>query len=203
MSVGLWRCFHRVLSRHTVPSSFLLGEHHHVVQSPGFTPAMTLRTSAPLRVEVKKKKKVNTKRELLIRDRMRKRLKRLEKVPAELIPIEDFSTPSKCLEETRERSAPRLSFEETEQRALLLKEWTRYKQKQYRAEKQAIKLALEAQVEALKELKLESEQLYQAALKPDPLLFPFSQEGPTYTPPKSTYHAPDGKCNDITQVYTQ
>lgn len=76
-------------------------------------------------------------------------------------------------------------------------------QKQHMAEVQAVELALQAQREALEELKLESDELYQAALKPDPLLFPFSHEGPTYTPAKTDYEAPDGKYKDITKVYTQ
>ena len=71
------------------------------------------------------------------------------------------------------------------------------------AEVQSVELALEAQREALEELKLESEELYQAALKPDLLLFPFTHEGPTYTPPKTKHEAPEGKYNDITKVYTQ
>lgn len=71
------------------------------------------------------------------------------------------------------------------------------------AEAKAIEHALEAQREALEELKLESEELYKAALEPDPSLVPFTYEGPTYTPPKGTYEAPDGKYNDITRVYTQ
>ncbi|XP_068615060.1 large ribosomal subunit protein mL40-like [Brachionichthys hirsutus] len=198
MSLALSRCVQRVLFRHTVASRFLLGE-----QSPLFAPALTLKTAAPLRGDIKVKKRVDPKRDFMVKERMKKKMKKLEKVPAEFIPVEDFSTPLKCLEESRGRSAPRLSFEETEQRALLSKEWNRYKQKQYMTEKQAVELALEAQREALKELRLESEELYRAALKPDPLLFPFSQEGPTYTPPKSGYDAPDGKYNDITKVYTQ
>lgn len=71
------------------------------------------------------------------------------------------------------------------------------------AEMEAIKLALEAQRQALEELKLESEELFHAALKPDPLLFPFTHEGPVYTPPIPNYYAPDGKYNDITKVYTR
>ncbi|XP_071339644.1 large ribosomal subunit protein mL40 [Trachinotus anak] len=204
MSVALSRCLCRVLSRHTAPASFLSGEHHHAVAtSPWFAPVMTLKTSAPLRAEPKKKKKVDPRREQLVRDRLKKKLKRLEKVPPEYIPIEDFITPAKCMDEIRQRSAPRLSFEESEGRALLLKEWSLYKQKQHMAEVKAVELALEAQREALEELKLESMELYQAALKPDPLLFPFSHEGPAYTPPKTTYEAPDGKYNNITKVYTQ
>jgi len=152
---------------------------------------------------MKKKKKTDPRRDQLMRERLRKKLKKLERVPPELIPIEDFIIPIKCLDETRIRSAPQLSFEETERRALLLKEWSRYKQGQHIAEMEAVELALEAQREALEELRLESEELYQEALKPDPLLFPFSHEGPSYTAPKAKHEAPDGKYNDITRVYTQ
>lgn len=164
---------------------------------------MTIKTSAALRAEPKKKKKVDPRREQMVRERLKKKLKKLEKVAPELIPIEDFITPAKCLDETRERSAPKLSFEESERRALLLKEWSRYKQEQHMAEVQAVENALEAQREALEELKLESEELYQAALKPDLSVFPFIHEGPTYTPPNPKYEAPDGKYNDVTRVYTQ
>nr|XP_020449427.1 39S ribosomal protein L40, mitochondrial [Monopterus albus] len=203
MSLALSHCFCRMLFRQTAPSSFLPREHHHIVLSPWFAPVMTLKTSAPLRAEPKKKKKADPRRELQLRERLKKRLKKLEKVPSQFIPIEDFITPAKCLDETRERSTPKLSFEESEGRALLLKEWSRYKKKQHMAEVQAIELALKAQREALEELKLESEELYQAALMQDPLLFPFTHEGPAYTPPKTDYEAPDGKFNDITKVYTQ
>ncbi|XP_026176685.1 large ribosomal subunit protein mL40 [Mastacembelus armatus] len=203
MSVALSRCLCRAIPRQAAPSRFVLGGHVHAVPSPWLAPVLTLKTSAPLSAEPKKKKKVDPRRELLVRERLKKKLKKLEKVPPELIPIEDFIIPTKCLDETRERVAPSLSFEESEGRALLLKEWSRYKQEQHMAEVRAIELALEAQREALEELKLESEELYQAALKQDPLLFPFIHEGPAYTPPKTNYEAPDGKYNDITKVYTQ
>lgn len=61
------------------------------------TKSCTLR----FRAEPKKKKKVDPRREQLARERLRKKLKRLEKVPPEFIPIEDFITPAKCLDETR------------------------------------------------------------------------------------------------------
>lgn len=54
-----------------------------------------------LRAEPKKKKKVDPRREQVIRDRLKKKLKKLEKVPPELIPIEDLIIPTKCLDETR------------------------------------------------------------------------------------------------------
>lgn len=76
-------------------------------------------------------------------------------------------------------------------------------QEQHLAEVQAVENAFEAQREALKELKFESEELYRAALMPDLSLFPFTHEGPTHTPPIPNYMAPEGKYNNITRVYTQ
>nr|XP_057926391.1 39S ribosomal protein L40, mitochondrial [Doryrhamphus excisus] len=200
MSLAAFRCIGRIFSRQT---SFVSAENAGV-QSPWFSAAMTIRTSAPLSAEPrKKKKKVDPRRELMVRERLKKKLKKLERVPAELIPIEDFITPTKCLDESRVRSAPTLSFDESEARALLLKEWSKYKYEQHVAEVQAMELALQAQTEALEELKAESEELYQAALTPDLQMFPFTHEGPAYTPPKTTYEAPEGKYTDITKVYTQ
>ncbi|XP_037536191.1 39S ribosomal protein L40, mitochondrial [Nematolebias whitei] len=203
MSLAFSRCLCGVLSRQGAPARMLLEEHKRVVQSLWLSPVVTLKTSAPLRSEQRKKKKIDPRREQLIRDRLKKKLKKLEKVPAEFIPIEDFIVPAKLMNETRERSESTISFEESERRAGLLKEWNLYKKRQHMAEMEAIKLALEAQRQALEELKLESEELFHAALTPDPLLFPFTYEGPVYTPPISNYYAPDGKYNDITKVYTQ
>lgn len=104
---------------------------------------------------------------------------------------------------SRIREAPKLSFEESERRAHLLKEWSRYKRTQHQTEMDVIQEALEAQRQALDELKLESEELYKAAVSPDTDMFPFQHEGPCYTPPITNYEAPEGKYNDITRVYTQ
>lgn len=174
-----------------------------VRHSHWFASMLSLKTTVPLRAEPKKKKKVDPRRELIAKERLKKKLKKLEKVPPELIPIEDFITPAKCFDETRVRSAPRLTFEESERRALLLKEWSRYKRSQHQAEMAAIDEALKSQTQALEELKLESEELYKAAVSPDSSLFPFQHNGPSYTPPITNYEAPDGKYNDITRVYTQ
>lgn len=54
-----------------------------------------------LRAVPKKKKKVDPKREQMARERLKKKLKKLEKVAPELIPIEDYITPIKSLDETR------------------------------------------------------------------------------------------------------
>lgn len=134
---------------------------------------------------------------------MKKKIKKLEKAAPELIPIEDFETPLKFSDSNRVRSLPPLSFEETERRVLLMKKWSLYKQQQDKAEKEAIQSLVEAQQEALKELRLESEELYQAAVRRDEELFPFERDGPNYTPPLPGYDPPEGKCIDITKVYTQ
>lgn len=67
----------------------------------------------------------------------------------------------------------------------------------------AIEEALQAQTKALKELQLESEELYKAAIGPDSSLFPFHHHGPSFTPPVPNQEAPYGKYYDITRVYTQ
>ncbi|TRY96786.1 hypothetical protein DNTS_014506 [Danionella cerebrum] len=168
-----------------------------------FTPVLSLKTSAPLRAEPKKKKKVDPRRDLVIKDRLKKRLKRMEKVVPELIPIEDFEPTAKGFDENRTRDLPELPFEESERRALLLKKWCQYKLKQHKKEMFNIKEVLDAQSQALEELKLESEELYKAALSPDMEIFPVTIQGPSYNPPIKNYEAPEGKYNDITKVYTQ
>ncbi|XP_064889152.1 large ribosomal subunit protein mL40 isoform X1 [Columba livia] len=168
------------------------------------TALLALGASLPVRAQPqKKKKKVDVKREQAQKDRMKKKIKKLEKAAPELIPIEDFITPIKYSDSNRARSLPPLSFEETERRVLLMKKWSLFKQKQAQAEKKAIQTLVEAQQEALKELRLESEELYQAAIRRDEGLFPFERDGPDYTPPLPGYDPPEGKCVDITKVYTQ
>uniref|UniRef100_A0A8D0HE00 Large ribosomal subunit protein mL40 n=1 Tax=Sphenodon punctatus TaxID=8508 RepID=A0A8D0HE00_SPHPU len=167
------------------------------------TSLLTIRASLPMRAEPpKKKKKIDPKREHQIKDRMKKKIKRLEKAPQELIPIEDFITPVKYMDDTRVRYVPPLPFEESERRALLIKKWSLYKKEEHKMEMAAIKSLMTAQEEALRELRLESEELYQAAIRRDDGLFPFEREGPSYTPPVPNFEAPAGKCNDITRVYT-
>ncbi|NXC78248.1 RM40 protein, partial [Anhinga anhinga] len=159
--------------------------------------------SLPVRAQPKKKKKVDVRREQAQKDRLKKRIRKLEKAAPEMIPIEDFVTPLKYSDSNRVRSLPPLPFEEAERRVLLLKKWCLFKQKQDKAEKNTIQTLVEAQQEALKELRLESEELYQAAIRRDEGLFPFERDGPDYTPPLPGYDPPEGKCVDITKVYTQ
>ncbi|XP_048370786.1 39S ribosomal protein L40, mitochondrial isoform X2 [Sphaerodactylus townsendi] len=159
--------------------------------------------AALCRAEPRKKKKVDPRREQAAKERLKKKLKKLERAPQELIPIEDFITPYRYMDETRVRVTAPLSFEESERRAILIKKWAQYKHQQHRAEMETIRSLMEAQEQALKELRLESEELYQAAICRDNNLFPFERQEPLHTPPLPNYEAPEGKCNDITRVYTQ
>lgn len=58
-----------------------------------------------------------------------------------------------------------LDFDESERRALLHKDWTRYKTKQHTNEMTAVALVRWAQQQALEELRRESEELYQSAVQ--------------------------------------
>lgn len=157
----------------------------------------------PMRSEPLRKKKVDPKKDQAAKERLKKRIRKLEKASQELIPIEDFITPVKFLDKARQRPQVELTFEETERRALLLKKWSLYKQQEHKMERDTIRAMLEAQQEALEELRLESPKLHAEAIKRDPNLFPFEREGPCYTPPIPNYQPPEGKYSDVTKVYTQ
>lgn len=103
----------------------------------------------------------------------------------------------------RQRPPVELPFEESERRALLLKKWSLYKQREHELERAAIASLLEAQREALQELELTAPELHAEATKRDSSLFPFERQGPDYTPPIANYQPPEGRYQDITKVYTQ
>lgn len=81
-------------------------------------------------------------------------------------------------------------METLEARACLHKEWSRYKGQQHREENQLILGMLDAQEKALAELRLESEELYQAAVQVDPAMVPIKLKGPVVTPPIDKYVSP-------------
>lgn len=83
-----------------------------------------------------------------------------------------------------------ISYEESERRALLQKEWSRYKGAQRVEDNKIIAAIVKAQEKALHELRLESEELYQAAIQIDPQIIPFKAIGPVVTPPIAQYAPP-------------
>ncbi|XP_022108361.1 39S ribosomal protein L40, mitochondrial-like [Acanthaster planci] len=154
----------------------------------------------------KKKKRVDPKLEMMRQQRMLKRMRKIQfkMGDPELKPIEEFRSDKKLLlDERRKREAPDLTYEEQERRALLQKDWARHKFQEHVAETQRIRDLLKAQEKALRELRAESEELYQQAVQVDQGLFPFEVTGPTYTPPIPGYAktSPDGEYVDISKQY--
>ncbi|KAM7236928.1 hypothetical protein CapIbe_011172 [Capra ibex] len=126
----------------------------------------------PMRAEPVRKKKVDPEKDQAAKERLQKRIRRLEKATQELIPVEEFITPVKFLNQARQRPLVQLPFEESERSALLLKKWSLYKQREQELERAAIASLLEAQREAVRELELTAPELHAEANKRDPGLFP-------------------------------
>ncbi|KAL5020074.1 hypothetical protein ScPMuIL_002966 [Solemya velum] len=156
---------------------------------------------------MKKRKKVDPAqvhaREMRKKKRLERMIKRLEKFARKLKPIEEIAGDPKIRREIslRQRERTALSFEESESRARLHKEWTRYKSKQYCTESGEIAQLITAQDRALQALREESEELYQQAIEIDESLINFSCKGPVRTPPIENFDSPDGEYIDTTKTY--
>ncbi|XP_077998632.1 large ribosomal subunit protein mL40-like [Glandiceps talaboti] len=166
-------------------------------------PVLAFRMTVPLCAEPMKKKKrpVDTK---LSEERERKKQKKLQKFmdklgPAELKKIEEFKLDSKLQEKNRKRHVPKITFEESERRALLQKEWSHYRFQQHLSKTEVLERALKAQQKALDELNDESEELYDLAIQIDNTLIPFQCKGPVSTPPIKGFDGLDGEYVDITK----
>ncbi|KAI4474296.1 hypothetical protein M0802_015678, partial [Mischocyttarus mexicanus] len=81
------------------------------------------------------------------------------------------------------------------------KAWSKYKHKQYINDDQIIDRFLSSQEKALKELKAESEELYNEAIQIDLTFLPYLNRGPCCTPPIKDYDSPDGEYKDMTIKY--
>ncbi|CAG5120682.1 unnamed protein product [Candidula unifasciata] len=135
--------------------------------------------------------------------RLDKEIKKLARVGRILKPIEEIEVNLKKLTLARERKRtnPELTLEEADSRALLMKEWVRYRSKLWRQEYFTYERVFAAQQEALQELKAESEELYQAALQIDYGVVPVEFQGPKLTPPIKNYQLLDGEYVDTTRKY--
>lgn len=96
---------------------------------------------------------------------------------------------------------PALSMEIKEQRAMLIKEWSKYRNEQKMADLQQLDQLYLAQTKALNELRAESEDLYQEAIQPDLSFIPFYAKAPVATPPMDKYDSPDGEYTDISKKW--
>ncbi|KAG6455436.1 hypothetical protein O3G_MSEX009231 [Manduca sexta] len=101
----------------------------------------------------------------------------------------------------RKRPTMQLSPAEAEARALLEKEWTRYKREEYMANIAQIDRIMASQRRALDKLYEESEELYDEAIMPDLQLIPYSINGPVATPPIKNYNSPDGDYIDVSKKW--
>ncbi|XP_035717230.1 39S ribosomal protein L40, mitochondrial-like isoform X2 [Vespa mandarinia] len=128
-------------------------------------------TNMLLAEPLKKKKKLDPaiirQREERKKKKLEKSIRRLQKFAKKLKPISELEIPLflKNEKEQRKRIFPSLSEEEEDKRVLLQKEWTRYKTKQHKNDIQTIEELMLSQNRALKELKAESEELYNEAIQ--------------------------------------
>src|SRR5437016_1648916 len=89
--------------------------------------------------------------------------------------------------------------EDAEEQWYLLKEWSNYSKRLYRAEETKFNMMLGSQQKALDELKIESEELYQSAISLDDALTCFETKGPVETPQIKDYDFPNGDTYNISK----
>ncbi|XP_063991678.1 large ribosomal subunit protein mL40 [Diachasmimorpha longicaudata] len=156
---------------------------------------------------LKKKRRIDPavvrQREMRKQRKIEKAIRRLEKHARQLKPVSEVEPAFKLVDDMKRRTRPKpkLSDEVIEDRILLLKEWTRYKQHEHLTDIQMIDTAVLSQQKALDELRSESEELYQAAIQLDLSFLPHNVQGPVSTPPIRGYNTPDGEYIDITKKY--
>ncbi|KAL2717133.1 hypothetical protein V1478_012833 [Vespula squamosa] len=164
-------------------------------------------TNMLLAEPLKKKKRLDPaiirQREERKRKKLEKSIRRLQKYAKKLKPINELEIPLylKTEQEQRTRILPPLSKEEEDRRIFLYKEWTRYKNKQHKNDINTIERLILSQKRALRELKAESEELYNEAIQIDLTFLPYLKQGPCRTPPIQNYDTPDGEYIDITLKY--
>lgn len=90
----------------------------------------------------------------------------------------------------RKRPSIQVSDEQKEYRAILQKDWARYQRQQNLELHRICRNIFASQSKALEELRLESEELYQAAIQPDETMLPITIKGPVNTPPIKNYESP-------------
>ncbi|KAL0819527.1 hypothetical protein ABMA28_007624 [Loxostege sticticalis] len=155
---------------------------------------------------MKKKKKLDPQiikaREDRRRKKIEKQIRRLQKNAQQLKPIDEMEVPLHLLDQLGKRKRPvEVKPEVLEARALLQKEWTRYKREEYMSSVAQIDRIMAAQRRALDKLYEESEDLYYEAIMPDLSLIPYTIKGPVATPPIKDYESPDGEYIDVSKKW--
>lgn len=88
------------------------------------------------------------------------------------------------------RPAVQPTADELERRALLQKDWSRFKFNEKVELRHLYESVMKGHRIALYELRKESEELYQAAIQPDDKLMSITVKGPVATPPIVNYVSP-------------
>ncbi|XP_013399535.1 39S ribosomal protein L40, mitochondrial [Lingula anatina] len=130
-----------------------------------------------------------------------KLMRRLEKNAGQKKPIEEvdnWQLQSQLM--TRARWSV-ITPEAQETRAVLLRDWSRYRFIEHKKVNKAINIARASRDRALLELQKESEELYQKAIQPDKTLTPYTFKGPKHSPPIPGYQPEDGFWEDATPTY--
>uniref|UniRef100_A0AC34F5M7 Large ribosomal subunit protein mL40 n=1 Tax=Panagrolaimus sp. ES5 TaxID=591445 RepID=A0AC34F5M7_9BILA len=165
--------------------------------------------SAPMwgSVFMKRQKKVDPEVAKVREARKRKKLEReirdMQKHSKKPKPVEELTIDvrrAKNLSE-RIREMPVISEEKAEERALILKEYTKFAHQQRLADEAWLKESIKRQDAALKELKRLSPELYNTAIQLDQNLLPLHIKGPSLTPPIKGYVSPDGEYVDTTKSW--
>lgn len=105
------------------------------------------------------------------------------------------------LQRERRRQGIKITPEEEEARWLLQKEQSRYTFNVISKELRMLDRILASQHKALEELRLESEELYQAAIQMDFSYIPCEIKGPVETPPIKGYVAEEGDFHDVSKKW--
>ena len=139
---------------------------------------------------LKKKSKVAVDPKKLQRQKERQEAKARKQVIQP--PVDPDSIPDPTwFNEERVRTTQASTEAEIEERILLQKEWSQYQMQQHVKELRIVRDRLKCRNDALRELKKESEFLYNEALKVDKINFPLVLKGPMETPPIAGYQPPD------------
>ncbi|KAF7991175.1 hypothetical protein HCN44_002737 [Aphidius gifuensis] len=156
---------------------------------------------------LKKKKRMDPavlrNREERKKRKLEKQIRRLEKNSRQLKPISELEPAFKLIDQQAKRTRPKPvhTQEYLEQRILLTKEWSRFKNAQFMEDIRMLDNVMLSQQKALDELRAESEELYQEAIQPDVNLMPHITKGPLNTIAIPNYEKPDGDYIDVTKKY--
>ncbi|XP_014247581.1 39S ribosomal protein L40, mitochondrial [Cimex lectularius] len=179
---------------------------HSVRNVSSTSPVFVRLTPALLAEPLKKKKKLDPaivrQREERKRKKIEKQIRRLEKNSKQLKPIDECEVPTEILKDPTRQRVVSLSQETKYQRLEVFKQWSAYRRRQMLRDVQMFDRILYSQQKALDELKLESKELYDEAIKFDENLIPFKCQGPVETPPINNYDSPDGEYIDISKKWT-